>query len=307
MIFKSMLYAFVPFLLLSCTQAKKNGSSKKTTVSNTIDYVYGTYEGVLEDENSTSCYMLLALDSIGNYELYEKEIGTIGSSFYRGKVTTHLHNEVLNLQLREGLEMAMDGDILKNGKVKLRLTSREQSINPAYYNFIMKEDCTGSNYVVTIYTEDGIEYADFEFKGKMHKLKINNDNSQEIEYASSTGYLRWNIIDPAPLANYPLLFYDGRYFYRFTLLSPTNLFYKAKNESTPIDNLDVLYCNPEKERSFVRIISTNPDYCYELQQTEASAKTGFYESKMIKWYTNTNNEASLNFDGNTYVYVDPLQ
>ena len=293
----------IPLLFFSCTNKKNKNSSQIVENKISTHYVYGTYEGILE-KNDKSQYVLLALDSVGKYELYEKEIGAIGSSFYKGSVTTHLSNEVLTLELGEELTIQLDGESLKSENLKLSLVSEKQQLNAAYYTFMIKENSTGNNYAVAIYAEDGVEYADFEFNGEKYKLAVNEENSQEIEFTNGTEQFWWNIIDPAPLANYQPVFYDGKNKYNFMLLNPTNVFYKAKTESAPITMLDVLYFIPQNEESFVKILSNNPTYCYELKQIESPSKTGTYQFKEIVWSTNTKNEALLGIGRDSYMYTE---
>lgn len=300
---KIALCACIAFLFFSCTSKKNNNSSQIVEAETSTHYVYGTYEGILE-KNNKSHYILLALDSIGRYELYEKEIGAIGSTFYKGSVTTHLSNQVLTLELGAELAIQLDGVNLKNENLKLSLVSENQQLSADYYTFMIKENSTGNNYCVAIYVENGVEYADFEFNGEKYKLTVNEDNSQEIEFTNGTEQLWWNIIDPAPLANYQPVFSDGANRYNFMLLNPTNVFYQAKSESALVTMLDVLYFNPQDGESFVKIISNNPTYCYELKQTEASSKTGTYESKEVIWSTNTKNEALLSISGEDYMYTE---
>ena len=299
------MYACIAIILLLCSHQKKN-SQLITKVNNTIGYQYGTYEGVLKESNHHSYYVQLSLDSMGNYELYEKRIGGLISNFNKGKITTHIHNEILNLELGEGLVFAVNGVALRNDKLELKFISTSQSINPSYYNYVIKDNHSGNNYTIKIYSESGIKYAEFEFKGKQYKLPVNNENSQEIEFTNDVERFWWNINDPAPLADYQPVFYNGKEEYVFTLLSPSIFFYRAEDESSPINSLDVLYYNPEQGNSFVRIVSENITYCYELQQTEASSKTGTYEANEVEWHANNKNEATLNIRGHKFSYTNQL-
>ncbi|HBO39027.1 MAG TPA: hypothetical protein DD638_10230 [Pasteurellaceae bacterium] len=266
----------------------------------------GTYEGIMPIANDpeTPAYTLLALSQNGEYEMFQKQIERIGTYASKGKFHWDASQNSLTLTANENIQLQLSENSLKNKEGILNRISNEENINEAYFSYLVKHNQSGENYTIKIYSEGESEYAEFEFKEKKYKLKVDLDNSQEQVFRDGDVYLAWNIIDPAPIANYNPTFYDGKETHTFTMLSPTNVIYQAEKDDAPVKTFDVLYFNHERGKSFVKLMSSNILYQYTLNQTEASAKTASYESDAVKWHLDNNRKATFIINNIEHQYAE---
>ena len=299
---KFLTAAFVAAALVACTGAKKQSNEPVKTAKDTLAWS-GTYEGVMPAADCPGIYTLLALNNDGNYEMYQKYLERNSSYVSKGELEWNVSGDTLFLLSNERMPLQVSKDALMNGNITLSRVSDKDNLEDAYTKYLIKEDKSGDNYLVEIYTEGNTTYAEFEFNNQKYKLKQDMDDSQMYKFTDAAASLNWNILDPAPMANYkPTLTLDGKV-YTFSMLSPTNEVLSTSDSNAPVKGFDVLYMNNEG-KSFVKLLSSQVNHCYTLPQIEASAKTAVYEKDGVEWSTDNKKGAVLIIDGKEYKYKE---
>lgn len=296
----TITFALLLVAALSCSGNKKN---KTTDTAEAFLSVSGTYEAVVPSTlaNASAAYTLIALSDKGEYELYRKVVGDANSHLSKGNFEVQgdsvklLHNPETELFI-------VKNDQLVLGETIFQKISAGGALESEYKLFSIKENKSGEIVQVTLYTKEAEGYAEFEFNGNAYKLKEDAESTQERLFTDGSTLLVWNIVDPAPLADYQPLLKIGSAEHTFTLVSPINRHFVAKEgESTP-NSYDVLYFNLTPGKSFVKLLSETASIT--LPQTEASAKTAEYAQDGISWSISNKNVATLTVNGRSSDYLE---
>ncbi len=296
--FKRIILIFMAVsFTLACNSKKQNNSVISQTIKDSIQWE-GTYEGVLPAADCPGIYTLLAIDDDGKYEMFEKYLERDGFFVTKGRFEWNATEDTIYLLTDSKIAFAVQDKKLVTPNSVLERVSSEEDLDDAYTAYCVKDDKTGKNYDVEVYSKGNVTFAEIEIDDKDYKLKKESKNDKECVFTDGTATLKWNTS-----GNYRPQFTDGKNTYNFTLLGPGNILYEAKDSNAPINTLDVMYFNPDKHKSFVKLLSPNAENCYTLIQTEASAKTAVYKKDGITWETKVNNEAILDINGQKYVYT----
>ncbi len=257
----------------------------------------GTYEGILPAADCPGIYMLLAIHG-DQYELMEKYIMRAGIFVTYGKI-----QNVSSCKLRldnEG-DLTFHGDTLLYRNVPLKRVSFQKELPDIYKSQFLKENQSGEDATVSLYEMGNQRYADFYFKDKEYKLKLNPQNNSEDEYIDKNCSLKILFEDEyASVFGIPV-FNDGKNSYTFTALTPTNNIYISETKSHVPSFFDVIYYN-DGMQAFVKLITSEIENCYTLPQTDASSKTADYSDGKIKWQLGNHQDATLIIDDKEYKY-----
>ena len=295
--FKRIILIFMAVsFTLACNSKKQNNSVISQTIKDSIQWE-GTYEGVLPAADCPGIYTLLAIDDDGKYEMFEKYLERDGFFVTKGGFEWNATEDTIYLLTDSKIAFAVQDKKLVTPNSFLERVCGEDDLDDAYTAHCVKDDKTGRNYDVEIYSKDKAVVAEIEIDDKDYTLKKESENDKECVFSDGTATLKWNVS-----GNYKPQFTDGRNTYNFTLLGPGNVIYEAIDDNAPVKTLVVMFFNPEEEKSFVKILTPKAENCYTLTQTEASAKTAVYKKDGITWETKVNNEAGLDINGHTYGY-----
>lgn len=257
----------------------------------------GTYETILTSANSTGKYMLLCIDG-NKYELLEKYITRPEMFITRGEIKGNGRNGILHLDNQ--MQLTIHNQSLCFQNIPLRQISQEKKLPKSYTTQIFKEDTSGEDAIVHLYTQQGERHADILFMGKTHRLKHSSSNGNNEKYMNSEdSYLICN----ESLEN--ISFHVAGNMYTFTRLTPSYCTYKSqspKNDHIP-PLIDAIYYN-DGEQAFVKLITNDINHCYTLPQQEASAKTAIYSNEKAEWQFGNQQNASLLLDGEKYKYQE---
>lgn len=288
-------------MLLACN-GKKQGNEGSTKSSKDLITWDGTYEGVMPASDCPGIYTLLALSKEGEFAMFQKYLEHSGTYVTKGKFEWVPDGDTIVFSDNDRTRFLVSENMLSINDIAFIKISDENKLNDVYRCSSIKEDKGGKNYEVKIYSDEKTSYAEFEFNDKKYILKQDAENTQETVFTDGEASLTWNILDPAPLDNYKPTFNDGKNNYTFTVLSPSNRLFAAKDDTAPVKSFDVLYFNPEKGKSFVKLLNSEAKNCHTLPQIEASAKTAVYEKEGIRWMHGNKNEAIFYINGEEYAY-----
>ena len=300
---KILTASIVAVLLFACTGNKKQSDEPVKTAKDTLSWS-GTYEGVVPAADCPGIYTLLALNDNGDYQLYEKYLERATVSLSKGTVEWNASGDSIALLPNQTMLYKVTDGALLGGTDQLTRINDESTLSPSYTTELIKDDETGDNLSIAIYSNGERSFAEFNFDGKDYSLQQVSDNTQKIEFTADGVTLDWNVSDPAPLHDFkPQLKIDGKV-HNFTHISPVNSIYITDNADAPVKGFDVTYFHIEEGKSFVKLMSAEPGQCYTLPLTEASAKTADYEKEEVKWSTDNKNGAVLSIDGKEYQYKE---
>lgn len=271
------------------------------TVSHTED---GIYEGILPASDCPGIYVLLAING-NKYELLEKHITRPGTFITYGNIETHYHSQSLLLDNRMQLTPSGNGKMLQCQAITLRRISPQKGLPEICISQLFKENQTGENATLRIYSRRGKQYADFYFNNQEYTLEKSWENNSTEEYIKPQSDIRLRLQSQTTVSDKKLEFYNGKASYDFTLLTPTNTLYTltGKKDNNAPSFLDVIYYTDEY-RILVKLISTSPEYCYTLPQTEASAKTAIYTDGKTEWQLRNHQNATLIINNRRYEYKE---
>lgn len=297
---KMMFVLLAVASMAACTGNKQNKADNTANADSTqVTNYAGTYEGVMPAADCPGIYTLLAVNENGEYEMFQKYLERVGTYVSKGKF--ELKGDTIKLMEDAGFMFKVSGNKLSLNDISLNKISEEKQLAAEYKTAIMKEDKSGTNVDVAVYTAGKESYAEFTFDGKNYKLKENMQNTQEKEFTDGTATFKWNVLDPAPMPDYKptLMLKDKKY--TFTMISPANDIYVTKDKTAPAAGFDVLYLNAA-DKPMVKLLSASS--IYTLPQTEASAKTAIYSKDSITWDMRNNRTAVLDVKGKKYQYAE---
>lgn len=128
----------------------------------------GIYEGILPAANCPGIYVMLAING-DQYELLEKYIAesetfvTRGSIEQKGK-QLHLDNQMQFTPLSHELQCQ---------HTTLKKISNQNELPEIYVSQLLKENQSGEDALIKLYSQKDKQYAEFHFKNNTYKLELN--------------------------------------------------------------------------------------------------------------------------------------
>lgn len=243
----------------------------------------GTYEGIVPAADCPGIYILLTIDG-NKYELLEKYIMHSETFITYGETLKSQENNTLCMD--NEMELKLSENSLFYQGMPLKRISAQKKLPEIYTTQFLKEYKTGEDANVKFYSLKDQRYADFHFKGKEYKLKLNPENNAIDEYSDANNSLSISFEKQTLPSTGKISFNDGTNVYTFAQLSPTSCIYninKDENTDSTIPSaFDVTYYNDGKQ-NFAKLIDANCEHYYTLPQTEASAKTATYTDRKTTW------------------------
>ena len=256
----------------------------------------GTYEGILPAADCPGIYVLLTING-GQYELLEKYITRPGTFVTYGKAGNLPGDKIL---LDNKMELKSDDGRLLYKDTPLKRISLQTELPELCTSQLLKESQSGENVTLKLYEKQGEQYADFLFKAKKHILKLKEKTDLVSEYADKNCSLKVPSEQKQSSVSDELVFNDGTNSYTFDRLTPDYCIYSSATKTNPTF-FDVVYYTAG-EKPMVKLISTAPEHCYTLFQTEASAKTAEYSDGKVEWRVGNHKNATFVVDNKEYEY-----
>lgn len=268
------------------------------SVSHTHD---GTYEGILPAADCPGIYIMLTIDG-NKYELLEKYLTrpetfvTYGDIKQQGQ-TLHLDNQ---------MKFTCDSNHLSYKNISLRQVSTQNSLPEIFISQSLKENQSGEDALLKVYSRKGKQFADFYFRDNKYNLEESSQNDSIKEYADAGKHIKLSLPVPRLSSLQELTFKNDTAAYTFTLLTPCNNIYRItdeKEENVLPNILDVIYYN-DGQQAFVKLLHSTLSNCYTLPQTEASAKTAIYTDGQTEWQLLNHRNAVLITNHQKYEYIE---
>ena len=256
----------------------------------------GTYEGILPASDCPGIYVLLAIDG-GQYELLEKYITRPGTFVTYGRARNLPGDKVL---LDNKMELKSDDGRLLYKDTPLKRISFQTELPEFCTSQLLKESQSGEDVTLKLYKKQGKQYAEFLFKTKKHILKLKKKTDLVSEYADKNYSLKVPSENKQSSVSGELVFNDGTNSYTFDRLTPGYCIYLSVTKTNPTF-FDVIYYTAG-EKPLVKLISTAPEHCYTLFQTEASAKTAEYSDGKVEWRAGNHKNAIFVVNNKEYEY-----
>lgn len=284
--------AFVAIALtgfIACNNTKSENEQTTNTEVATSEVLIkdGTFEGFSGDN-----YLIVAVNS-GKYAIYNQNLGNATSEVVTGNYTAvrdsaHLDNGMLMV--------AKEATILLDGAT-LNKTSDATELDAMFTNTVIKEDESGNETIVKMFTENGQSLAKFEFKGSEYLLTRNAGNNDAIEYAANNHSLKLPKVGGEPAAT----FFDGSTTYNFHLLTPVTEVFKATDANAAVKELNVTYYT-YGDAPVVILMSKEIPTKQVLTITEGANDSATYGNENTEWYI-TRNGATLTYNGSKIKFV----
>lgn len=261
----------------------------------------GIYEGILPTVNNSGIYVMLAING-DQYELLEKNIAqpetfiTYGSLEQEGK-QLHLDNQMQFINQAQGLLYQ---------QTTLKRISEQNELPEIYISQLLKEDQSGEDALIKLYSQKSKQYAEFYFRNNTYRLELNLHNDSVDEYVDSEQHIKLSLPTPQLSSFQEFIFRNDTAAYTFTQLSPTNCIYHLaveKDEEEAPAFLNVIYYNDDQQ-AFVKLLHPTLPQCYTLTQTEASAKTATYTDGETEWQLHNDQRATLVMHHKKYQYLE---
>ncbi|MBM6759381.1 copper resistance protein NlpE N-terminal domain-containing protein [Bacteroides mediterraneensis] len=185
----------------------------------------GIYEGIFPTANNSGIYMMLAING-DQYELLEKNIAqpetfiTYGSLEQEGK-QLHLDNQMQFTNQTQGLLYQ---------QTTLKRISEQNELPEIYISQLLKEDQSGEDALIKLYSQKSKQYAEFHFRNNTYQLKLNLHNDSVDEYVDPEQHIKLSQPVPQLSSFQEFIFRNDTAVYTFTQLSPTNCIYHLAGE-----------------------------------------------------------------------------
>lgn len=267
------------------------------SVSHTSD---GTYEGILPAADCPGIYVMLTIDE-NKYELLEKYL-TLPETFV---TYGEIKRQGQTLQLDNQMEFTCDSNHLSYKDMSLRQISTQKSLPEIFISQSLKENQTGEDALLKVYSRKGKQFADLYFRDNKYSLEESSQNDSTKEYTDTKKAIKLSIPVSRSSSLQELTFKNDTAAYTFTSLTPCNNIYRIteKEEHVLPAVLDVIYYN-DGQQAFVKLLHSTLSYCYTLPQTEASAKTAIYTDGQTEWQLLNHRNAVLIINHQKYEYME---
>lgn len=261
----------------------------------------GIYEGILPAADCPGIYVMLAING-DKYELLEKYIAepetfiTYGDIEEKGN-QLHLDNQMQFTNHTQGLQYQ---------HTTLKRISDQNELPEIYISQLLKEDQSGEDALIKLYSQKSKQYAEFHFRNNTYRLELNLHNDSVDEYVDTEQHIKLSQPVPQLSSFQEFIFRNDTAAYTFTQLSPTNCIYHLageKNEKEAPSFLNVIYYNDDQQ-AFVKLLHPTLPHCYTLTQTEASAKTATYTDGETEWHLHNDQRATLVIHHKEYQYME---
>ena len=261
----------------------------------------GIYEGILPAADCPGIYVMLAING-DKYELLEKYIAepetfiTYGDIEEKGN-QLHLDNQMQFTNHTQGLQYQ---------HTTLKRISDQNELPEIYISQLLKEDQSGEDALIKLYSQKSKQYAEFHFRNNTYRLELNLHNDSVDEYVDTEQHIKLSQPVPQLSSFQEFIFRNDTAAYTFTQLSPTNCIYHLvgeKNEKEAPTFLNVIYYNDDQQ-AFVKLLHPTLPHCYTLTQTEASAKTATYTDGDTEWQLHNDQRATLVIHHKEYQYME---
>ena len=261
----------------------------------------GIYEGILPAADCPGIYVMLAING-DKYELLEKYIAepetfiTYGDIEEKGN-QLHLDNQMQFTNHTQGLQYQ---------HTTLKRISDQNELPEIYISQLLKEDQSGEDALIKLYSQKSKQYAEFHFRNNTYRLELNLHNDSVDEYVDTEQHIKLSQPVPQLSSFQEFIFRNDTAAYAFTQLSPTNCIYQlteGKEEKEVPSFLNVIYYNDDQQ-AFVKLLHPTLPHCYTLTQTEASAKTATYTDGETEWHLHNDQRATLVIHHKEYQYLE---
>lgn len=264
----------------------------------------GTYEGILPAADCPGIYVLLAING-NKYELLEKYITHPGTFITYGDIKTSYYSRNLQLDNDIKLTPSNSSKALICENMTMRYISPKKELPKIYVSQSFKENESGEDATLRIYSQNGKRYAKFYFNDLEYNLEQNLQNDSTEEYIKPEIALKLQLKYQEKSLEKKLIFHNDTVSYNFAPLTPTNCFYTLieNGEGDAPSFLDVIYYT-DNQQALVKLISLSPEHCYTLPQTNASAKTAIYTDGKTEWQLGNHQNATLIINQKKYHYKE---
>lgn len=261
----------------------------------------GIYEGILPAADCPGIYVMLAING-DKYELLEKYIAEPETFIIYGDIEEkgnqlHLDNQMQFTNHTQGLQYQ---------HTTLKRISDQNELPEIYISQLLKEDQSGEDALIKLYSQKSKQYAEFHFRNNTYRLELNLHNDSVDEYVDTEQHIKLSQPVPQLSSFQEFIFRNDTAAYTFTQLSPTNCIYHLageKNEKEAPSFLNVIYYNDDQQ-AFVKLLHPTLPQCYTLTQTEASAKTATYTDGETEWHLHNDQRATLVIHHKEYQYME---
>lgn len=286
---KKISFGLTLLLILAITAC----GSKKEQPTQVVSY-NGTYETVIPAADGPGIYIRLAISGEG-YSLYEKYLTEEGAFVSYGKLKD-LTDKGFVIGDNMKIDIKEDGALTCQDKDFTKI-SEDTVLAKPLVTTVYKDDKTGNDLEVEVYTQDGKQYAKVEYEGTKYELMADG----EADVKDATVFANDKVsLKLATKGQSSLTVGKESTPVTLTQLGPNYATYVTEEkEAEPL--FDVVYVNDE-ENSFVLLLSADSKQCYQLERKEASAKTAVYGDEKVEWATKVDKSATLTVNGKTVKY-----
>lgn len=261
----------------------------------------GIYEGILPAADCPGIYVMLAING-DQYELLEKYIAEPETFVTRGNI----EQKGKQLHLDNQMQITLLSNELQCQHTTLKKISGQNELPEIYVSQLLKEDQSGEDASIKLYSQKDKQYAEFHFKNNTYQLKLNLHNDSVNEYTCPEQSVKLSQPVPQLSSFQEFIFRNDTATYTFTQLSPTNCIYRLadeKKENEVPAFLNVIYYNDDQQ-ALVKLLHPALPHCYTLSQTEASAKTANYTDGETEWQLHNDRRATLVIHHKKYQYLE---
>lgn len=260
----------------------------------------GIYEGILTAADCPGIYVLLAVNG-DKYELLEKYIAHPETFISYGSIKRNGST----LYLDNDMQFNYKNDTLSCQNINFRQISTQTELPDIYTSQLLKENQSGEDATIKLYTQTEQQYAHFYFRDTEYILKRNLQNDSINEYTNTKNHIQVSLSILPSSSLQEFIFRKDTTTFLLTQLTPTNCNYHIigkKEDDIPLF-WDVTYYN-DGQQAFVKLLNTSLEHCYTLPQTEASAKTATYTDGIVEWQLHNNQSATLIIHNKKYQYKE---
>ena len=261
----------------------------------------GIYEGILPAADCPGIYVMLAING-DQYELLEKYIAEPETFITYGSI----EQEGKQLLLDNQMQFTSHSNELLHQHTTLKRISDQNELPEIYISQLLKEDQSGEDALIKLYSQKSKQYAEFHFRNHKYKLELNLHNDSVNEYTQPNQQIKLSQPVSEISSFQEFIFRNDTATYTFTQLSPTNCIYhlaEEKQEKEVPAFLNVIYYNDDQQ-AFVKLLHPALPHCYTLPQAEASAKTAIYTDGETEWQLHNNQTATLLIHNKKYTYYE---
>lgn len=180
----------------------------------------GIYEGILPAADCPGIYVMLAING-DQYELLEKYIAEPETFVTRGNI----EQEGKQLHLDNQMQFTNQTQGLLYQQTILKRISEQNELPEIYISQLLKEDQSGEDALIKLYSQKSKQYAEFHFRNNTYQLKLNLHNDSVDEYVDPEQHIKLSQPVPQLSSFQEFIFRNDTAVYTFTQLSPTNCIY----------------------------------------------------------------------------------